>query len=297
MVAELRRSLRRIPRGVVCGEPHRPQRRRHRSVDAVAYGGGRRAYALRHLAGRRDQAGSGPAHGGAARPLPGFEIAFSQPIIDSVLDYVFDPHSSLAIKVFGDDFDELRRIGKDIVGVLNTVPGVTDAAIDQYTPLPQIAIKVDRAAAARYGINVADVADLIRPASAAAPSARSSSATAATTSRCASRPRPRNSPEAIRNLVLTSSDGALIPLSQVADIKLQTGESMINRDMNHRYLLVKLNYLDREPLSVMADVKKAIDRKVAFDRENTTSSGAASSRASNGRKPLSADHRSGARRR
>ncbi len=91
--------------------------------------------------------------------LPGFEIAFSQPIIDSVLDKVFDPHSALAIKVFGDDFNELRRIGNDIIGVLNTIPGVTDAAIDQYTPLPQIAIKVDRAATARYGINVADVAD------------------------------------------------------------------------------------------------------------------------------------------
>ena len=93
--------------------------------------------------------------------LPGFEIAFSQPIMDSVLDYVFDPHSALAIKVFGDDFNELRRIGNDIIGVLNTVPGVTDAAIDQYTPLPQISIKVDRAATARYGINVADVANLI----------------------------------------------------------------------------------------------------------------------------------------
>ena len=47
--------------------------------------------------------------------LPGFEIAFSQPIIDSVLDNVFDPHSALAVKVFGDDFNELRRIGNDIV--------------------------------------------------------------------------------------------------------------------------------------------------------------------------------------
>src|SRR5262249_42325199 len=93
--------------------------------------------------------------------LPGFEIAFSQPIIDSVLDHVFDPHSALAVKVFGDDFNELRRIGKDIVGVLNTIPGVADAAIDQYTPLPQISIKVDRAATARYGINVADVVNLI----------------------------------------------------------------------------------------------------------------------------------------
>ncbi len=76
----------------------------------------------------------------------------------------------------------------------------------------------------------------------------------------------RDSPEAIKNLVLTSSDGALIPLSQVADVRLQTGESMINREMNHRYLLVKLDYHDRDPLSVVADVNKVIDQKVSFDR-------------------------------
>jgi cobalt-zinc-cadmium resistance protein CzcA len=75
----------------------------------------------------------------------------------------------------------------------------------------------------------------------------------------------RNSPDAIKALVLTSSDGALIPLAQVADVKLQTGESMINREMDHRYLLVKLNYHDRDALAVVADVDKAIAQRVKFD--------------------------------
>src|SRR5262249_12875390 len=67
-------------------------------------------------------------------------------------------------------------------------------------------------------------------------------------------------------LVLTSSSGALIPLSQVAAIKLQTGESMINREMNHRYLLVKLDYENRDPASLVAEVNAAIAQKVKFDR-------------------------------
>jgi heavy metal efflux system protein len=197
--------------------------------------------------------------------LPGFEIAFSQPILDSVLDYVFDPHSSLAVKVFGDDFNELRRIGNDIVGVLNTIPGVTDAAIDQYTPLPQISIKVDRAATARYGINVADVVNLISTGigGAAVSTVFIGDRRYDVTVRFPAA--DRGSPDAIKNLVLTSSDGALIPLAQVADVKLQTGESMINREMNHRYLLVKLNYHDRDALSVVADVNKAIAQRVKFD--------------------------------
>lgn len=199
--------------------------------------------------------------------LPGFEMAFSQPIIDSVLDQVFDPHSALAVKVFGDDFNELRRIGRGIVTAANSVPGVTDAAIDAYTPLPQIAIKVDRGATARYGINIADVASLISTGIGGAAVSQLFLGDRHYDITVRFPAADRNSPEAIKSLVLSSSDGALIPLSQVADIKLQTGESMINREMNHRYLLVKLNYRDRDPLSVVADVAKAIDQKVSFDRQ------------------------------
>jgi cobalt-zinc-cadmium resistance protein CzcA len=199
--------------------------------------------------------------------LPGFEIAFSQPILDSVLDYVFDPHSELAIKVFGDDFNELRRIGKDIIALLNTIPGIADTAIDQYTPLPQIVIKVDRAAAARYGINVADVANLISTGIGGAAVSQVFIGDRRYDITVRFPAENRNSPEAIKNLVLTSSDGALIPLSAVAQIKLQTGESMINREMNHRYLLVKLDYHDRDPISVVSEVTKAIAQRITFDRE------------------------------
>ena len=184
-----------------------------------------------------------------------------------MLDYVFDPHSALAVKVFGDDFNELRRIGKDDRRRPQdrTRRRATPRSIN-YAPLPQIAIKVDRAAAARYGINVADMADLIRPESAAAPVSQVFIGDRHYDITVRFPPDDRNSPEAIKNLVLTSSDGALIPLSQVADVKLQSGESTINRDMNHRYLLVKLDYHDRDPLSVVADVKKAIAQRVSFDR-------------------------------
>ena len=198
--------------------------------------------------------------------LPGFELAFSQPIIDSVLDYSFNPHSSLAIKVFGHDFGELRRIGNAIVALLKTIPGVTDAAIDEYTPLPQVSIKVDRATTARYGINVADVNNLIS--TAIGGSAVSQVFLGARHYDITVRfpVADRDSPDAIKNLVLTSSDGALIPLSAVARVKMQTGESIINREMDHRYLLVKLNYNDRDPLSVEAELSKAIAQKISYDK-------------------------------
>src|SRR5262249_58894337 len=94
--------------------------------------------------------------------MPGYEVAFSQPIIDSVTDKIFEPHSQLSIKIIGDDFNELRRIARDIANVLETVRGTADVLVDQTPPLAQIAIKVDREAASRYGVNVADIADRIQ---------------------------------------------------------------------------------------------------------------------------------------
>jgi cobalt-zinc-cadmium resistance protein CzcA len=75
----------------------------------------------------------------------------------------------------------------------------------------------------------------------------------------------RNSPEAIGSLPLTSSTGALVPLAQVAHIQLQSGESTIDRDMNRRHLMVKLNYHDRSLPALLAAAKRAIAEKVSFD--------------------------------
>ena len=199
------------------------------------------------------------------RELPGFEIAFSQPITDTLIDKVFEPHAQLTVRIFGDDYDEMRRIGSEVVDVLNTVAGTADVALDEYPPLPQVAIKVDREAAARFGINVADITDLIQ-----------TGIGGGAVSQVFIRDRrydvtvrfpvsARNSPEAIGSLLLASTGGALVPLSQVARIQLQTGESTITHAMNQRYVLVKLNYRDRDVPSIVADAKEAIARKVSFD--------------------------------
>src|SRR5262249_41142710 len=94
--------------------------------------------------------------------LPGYELAFSQPILDRLRNTTFEPHSQLAVRVLGDDFNELRRIGKEVADVLKTVPGADNVLVDDRPPLPQITITPDREAAARYGINVADITDLIQ---------------------------------------------------------------------------------------------------------------------------------------
>jgi len=197
--------------------------------------------------------------------MPGFDLTFSQPIIDSVADKMFDPHSQIALKIYGEDFDELRRIGREIVDVVAALRGTSDVAIEQQPPLPQIVIKIDREAMARYGINVSDVADLIQTGIGGGAVSQLFIGERRYDTTVRFPESTRNNTEAIGSLLLTSSSGALIPLSQVARIQMQLGESTITREMNRRHLTVKLNFHDRELSSLVAEANKAISEKVSID--------------------------------
>ena len=196
--------------------------------------------------------------------LPGINFGFSQPIIDMVNDKIAGAHSELAIKIFGDDFSETRRIAEDLAAVLRGVKGAEDVAVDQEPPLPQLQIIVDRRAAARFGINVADIADLIETIGGKAVSVvflreRKYNINVRYFEQV------RNSPEAVGNLTLTSSTGARIPLAQVAEVKLGSGESVITREMNQRHFTVKANVRGRDLASVLTEAEKAIAERVKFD--------------------------------
>jgi cobalt-zinc-cadmium resistance protein CzcA len=96
------------------------------------------------------------------KELPGFNVGINQPISDMVFDLVGGAHSALVLRIVGDDFAEDRRIAGEIVDILRNTRGTAEASIFQDPPLPQIAIEADRAAAARYGINISDITNLIQ---------------------------------------------------------------------------------------------------------------------------------------
>ena len=94
--------------------------------------------------------------------VPGINVGINQPISDMVYDLVGGAHSPLVIQVVGDDFKEDRRIAGEIVDILRNTRGTASASVFQEPPLPQITIEADRAAAARYGINISDITSLIQ---------------------------------------------------------------------------------------------------------------------------------------
>ena len=202
--------------------------------------------------------------------LPGFNVGFSQPMIDGVMDKISGAHSDLVVKVYGDNFKETRRIAQDIVSTLKEVPGAVDLDIDQEPPLPQLQVIMNRDAIARYGLNVSDVADLIEVAIGGKAVAQIYQGDRQYDITCKYKEDVRNSPDKIAALMLTSATGAKIPLSQVAEIKMSVGESTITREMNRRHLTVKMNLRGRDLSSFLADAQKAIEKNVNYDKTKYT---------------------------
>ena len=197
--------------------------------------------------------------------IPGISAGISQPIIDGENDMVGGAHSPLVLRVYGQDFKELRRIGGEIVEVLKSVPGTADASIFQEPPIPQLTVTVDRDAAARYGINVADINTLIQTGVGGAPITqayvedRVYNVTARVPHQVAA------DPEALGKLVLTAPSGARVPLAMVTHIVLQTGESTIAHEGAERQLTVRIDNRDRALSDYLAEAQRKIDSRVKFD--------------------------------
>ena len=188
----------------------------------------------------------------ALADMPGFTTNFSQPIKDNVDEALAGVKGELAIKLYGPDIFVMDEQAREIVKVLRDVRGVADLDWDHLAGLPQLQIVVDRAAAARYGINVQDIQDVIE---------------AATKGRVvtqlyegerrfdvAVRLVQDGDPIAgLRNLTISAPSGERIPVTQLAEFVKTDGVSEILREGNVRRLAVKWSVRDRDMGSLVAE--------------------------------------------
>jgi len=200
-----------------------------------------------------------------AKEFPTFSIGISQPIIDGVNDMIGGAHSPLVAKIFGNNLDELRDIGHQIVNVLYTIPGTSSASIFQEPPIPQIAIDLDREHAARYGINMTDLQNVIQTGVGQAP---------VSTVYVGERIYPltvrfvqdaRNRPEVLDNLLVHASNGAQVPLSQFATVQVRSGESTITRENGERNLTIRIDNRERDLTSYLKEAQAKIAARVHYD--------------------------------
>jgi heavy metal efflux system protein len=203
---------------------------------------------------------------GLARDLPRFSVGISQPIIDNVNDMIGGAHSPLVIKIYGDDLDQLRSIGNKIVDVLYGVQGTSSASIFQEPPIPQIEIKLDHETAARYGVNMTDLQNVIQTGVGQAP---------VSTVYVGERTYPmtirfttdtRNSPEALGNLFVNTASGAQVPLAQLAEIRVRSGESTVTRENGKRNLTIRIDNRDRDLTSYLAEAQAKVAAQVHFEK-------------------------------
>jgi cobalt-zinc-cadmium resistance protein CzcA len=169
--------------------------------------------------------------------------------------------SDISIALYGDDLNELKEKADDIVRAISEVPGAADAKAEQVAGLPYLQISVDRSAVARYGINASQVLDVVE-----ALGGKSVGEVLEGQRRFAVQvrfqPSDREGLERIRNLKVADPEGRLIPLSQLASIKVEPGPAQISREKLQRRIMVETNVRGRDIASFVAEAQKAVAAKV-----------------------------------
>lgn len=194
--------------------------------------------------------------------VPNASFSFSQPIELRVSELISGVRSDVAIKLYGDDLDTLKQTADQIAASVGKVPGAADVKVEATSGLPQLQIKVDRAAVARYGINVEDVNDLIESIVAGKEAGQVYEGEQRFNLVIRLNEENGRDIETIKNLLVSAPNGARIPLAQLADIKLVEGPAQISRDATRRRISVELNVRGRDINSFVKDAQAQLNRDV-----------------------------------
>lgn len=199
---------------------------------------------------------------------PGITFGFSQPIQDNVEEYVAGVKSSLVIKIFGDDLYDLEKYANKVASSIKKVEGITDINVYKNIGLPELRIQLHDNKMAKYGVVTADVQAVI---------ALTVGGQAATKFYEKDRQFDiilrfeedyRNSPEKIGNILIPTSNGANVPLQEIASIGYQTGPAFIYREGNSRYIGVGFSIDGRDLGSTIAEAKEIVAKEVQLPKEN-----------------------------
>ncbi len=190
--------------------------------------------------------------------LPGVANIWTQPIINRIDMLTTGIRSEIGVKVFGSDLTMLEQKAREIADVVRAVHGASDVYPEQVTGGLYLDIRPNREAAARYGIDVGAIQDVIETAIGENNITNTIEGRRRFPVRVRYAPEFRRDPRDLASVLVTGSNGAQIPLGQVADIRQVSGPAMINSENGLLEVSVLLNARGRDPGSVIADAEKAI---------------------------------------
>ena len=194
--------------------------------------------------------------------LPGVANIWTQPIINRIDMLTTGIRSEIGVKVFGSDLTVLEAKAREIADVVRSVKGASDVYPEQVTGALYLDIRPNREAAARYGIDVGSVQDVIETAIGEKNITTTIEGRRRFPVRVRYAPEFRRDPSEIANVLVMGSNGAQIPLGQLADIRQVSGPAMINSENGLLEVSVLLNARGRDPGSVITDAEKAIRDKI-----------------------------------
>ena len=195
--------------------------------------------------------------------MPAMRTIFTQPIEMRINEMVAGIRSDLGVKVFGDEFEQLKTLATKIEKILRSIPGTADVVTEQVTGQPTLKIRLRQDQLARYGVPAGEVLDFVAaignvqvgeirqgqvrfPLSVRLPDAY------------------RTDPERVAGLLIPTSSGQRLPLSRLADLEIVEGPSTIHREWSKRRVVVQCNARGRDIASLVAEARRRIESEIDF---------------------------------
>lgn len=196
--------------------------------------------------------------------IPGIAYSFTQPMAMRIDETISGVKADLAIKVFGDDFRTLDTIGQQVLRSVATVRGAADEQMEITSGVAELSVRVDRAALARYGLNVTDVEEAVASGGSGDLISEVIDGQKRYTVALRLAERYRTDPDAMRKIMLRAPGGEQVALEQVSYVEVRRGPVQVNREQGQRRIVVMSNVRGRDLGSFVAEVQSKIEREVAL---------------------------------
>ncbi|OCX52160.1 cation transporter [Mucilaginibacter sp. PPCGB 2223] len=200
------------------------------------------------------------------KKIPGAVFNYSQPIRDNVEEAVAGVNASMAIKIFGPDFDVLDKKANDVLKVMKNIRGVEDLGCFRNLGQPEFRIELDQRKMALYGVSTADANAVIEMAIGGKAATELYEGERRFDIRIRYQKQFRDTQEKIENLMVPTLNGSKIAIKEIADIRILTGPAFIYRDNNTRYIAVKFSVRGRDLGSTIAECQQKVNEAVKLDQ-------------------------------
>jgi CzcA family heavy metal efflux pump len=194
--------------------------------------------------------------------ITGTNVVIGQPISHRIDHMLSGTRANIAIKIFGDDLVELRKLGKQVETLVAEIPGAVDVAMEQQSEIPFVQVKFDRPALANYGLSVVEAAELLETAFTGRAVGHIAEGQANFDLVVRLPEAAKQSVETLKETLVTLPGGAVVPIEALADVQKRRGANTITREDVQRKLVVMANVSERDLVSVVEDIRAAVAQSI-----------------------------------